>query len=180
MPEVRDTNTLLEQLREIVKVLNAGKIRFALIGGMAVSVRARPRATQDLDFLAEGRCAQQVSGLLRSLGYTVLDERKDLASFVRGDQRVDFLFANHPRSTKFLEAADPVMLPPEVPVVSTEALVALKLQAYTDDPRRLRDLSDIMDLIRYNRCDLDMAQLRSYFALFDQETFFDEILSRLT
>jgi len=44
----------------------------------------------------------------------------------------------------------------------------------------MQSTDDHNALLQQYRDDLDMAQLRMYFALFDQEAFFDEILSRLT
>ena len=39
------------ELRGIVKALNATEIPYALVGGLAVSIYAQPRATEDVDLL---------------------------------------------------------------------------------------------------------------------------------
>jgi hypothetical protein len=62
-------------------------------------------------------------------------------------------------------------------VVSAEALIALKLQGYTNDPRRTQDLEDIRALLRANRGGLDLEEVRRFFALFGRETLLDELLS---
>ncbi len=64
-------------------------------------------------------------------------------------------------------------------VVSAEGLVGFKLQAYANDPARLRDLDDIRALLRANRDALDMQEVRRYFALFDCELLLNEILADL-
>lgn len=63
------------------------------------------------------------------------------------------------------------------PTISLEGLIGLKIQAYTDDPvRRLRDLTDMMELIKINRDRLDLDEIRSYFRLFERENLLDDIL----
>src|SRR6266446_7493846 len=42
---------LYDELRGIVKALNAAEIPYALVGGLAVSIYAQPRATEDVDLL---------------------------------------------------------------------------------------------------------------------------------
>lgn len=60
-----------------------------------------------------------------------------------------------------------------------EELIAFKLQAHVNDPRRLRDVDDIRDLLRTNRETLDLQQVRRYFVLFNREAMLDEILAEL-
>jgi hypothetical protein len=46
----------------------------------------------------------------------------------------------------------------------------------SDDPRRIDDLADIIELMRIHRGSLDLEETRSYFKLFDREKVLDEIL----
>jgi len=62
-------------------------------------------------------------------------------------------------------------------VVRAEGLIAFKLQALVNDPRRTRDLEDIRELLRANRMTLDMQQIRGYFQLFEREGLLDELLA---
>ena len=61
--------------------------------------------------------------------------------------------------------------------MSAEGLIAFKLQALVNDPRRTRDLEDIRQLIRANRATLNLEQVRGYFQLFDREALLDELLT---
>ena len=60
-----------------------------------------------------------------------------------------------------------------------EVLIAFKLQGYVNDPRRLRDVDDIRELLRTNRESLDLQRVRRYFVLFDREAMLDDILAEL-
>lgn len=168
-------SSLMDQLRELAAALSDAGIRFAAIGGLAVNVYGYTRATRDIDFLVEGGLTRQVAQCMDQLGYEPIDQREDLASFVRKKQRADFLFANRPRSKELLaSAADAEKL--GIPVVSLEGILAFKIQAFNDDGRRLRDLSDIMELVERNRENLDLEQIRKDFRLFDREELIDDII----
>lgn len=42
---------LYTELRRIVQALNEADVHYAVVGAMAVSLYAKPRATQDIDLL---------------------------------------------------------------------------------------------------------------------------------
>ena len=48
-----------------------------------------------------------------------------------------------------------------------------------NDARRAQDLEDIKALLRANRSQLDMNEVREYFRLFDKEYLLDELLCNL-
>jgi len=171
---------LIEQLRELLAAFSSEGVSAAAIGGLAVNAHGYPRATHDLDFLIDHADEPRVADMLGRLGYTAIDRRDDLSSWVRGMQRVDLLHARRPISRDLLAAALPTAFG-ELPlrVVGVEGLIGFKIQSYADDPRRLRDLSDIMELLRRHRTVLDMDAVRRYFALFDREDLLDEILAAL-
>jgi hypothetical protein len=55
-------------------------------------------------------------------------------------------------------------------------LIGLKVQAYNDNPKRLQDVMDMVELFRVNQQTLNMDEVRSYFRLFDRERLLDDIL----
>ncbi|HJT96739.1 MAG TPA: hypothetical protein VJ696_00345 [Rhodanobacteraceae bacterium] len=61
-------------------------------------------------------------------------------------------------------------------VVPLEGLIGLKVQAISDDPRRIIDLTDIIELMKIHRTDMDFDEVRRYFRLFDRENWLDDIL----
>jgi len=172
IPEPR----LVEQLRELIAQLNARGVRHALIGGLAVGVYGHVRATRDIDLLIDLVSEPAVSDVMRQLGYEVIDRRENLSSYVRGSERADFLHAHRDNALRILAEARPLAYSDvALPVVSLEGLIGFKIQAYTDDPRRLRDLSDMLELVRLAGQDFNWDEVREYFRTFHQDELFNAL-----
>ena len=52
--------------------------------------------------------------------------------------------------------------------IQVEGIIGLKLQALTNDPRRVQDWVDIRNLIEKHRANLNLTQLYDYFLLFPE------------
>lgn len=63
---------LYVELRRIVRALNEAEIPYAVVGAVAVSLYARPRATQDIDLLIPEESWEPVRTIMAGLGYTLL------------------------------------------------------------------------------------------------------------
>jgi Nucleotidyl transferase AbiEii toxin, Type IV TA system len=143
-------------LRRAVTDLDALKVRWALIGGLAVSVRSVPRFTKDLDFaiaVANDSEAEDVVHRLRGRGYQpaeVLEQQYvERLSGVRlersgSDVIVDLLFASSGIENEVVTSATRLEVLPQLsaPVATTGHLIALKTLA-----GRNQDLTDIGSLI---------------------------------
>lgn len=165
------------QIAEVTAALNAIGARFALIGGLALASYKVVRATQDVDLLTEAERADEIDAELARLGYRRLHRSADAANYVRGDERVDLLYARRPIAQRLLaDAAELKTALGDLRVVSAEGLIGFKLQGLVNDPRRTQDLEDIRALLRANRAVLDMEVVRAYFRLFERETLLDELL----
>jgi hypothetical protein len=130
-------------LRTSVADLNAAGVRWALVGGLAVSARTIPRFTKDLDFaiaVASDSEAEEVVHRLRSHGYHpvgVLEqdyvERLSGVRMARNgsDVLVDLLFASSGIENEVVASADRLEVLPRltVPVATTPHLIALKVLA---------------------------------------------------
>ena len=169
------------QIQEVVSLLNDRGIRFALIGGLALAPHKVIRATQDVDLLTDATSAELIHKELLCRGYQCLHRSADAGNYVRSDERLDFLYASRPTALKLLSTARELSTPfGTFRVVNAEGLIALKLQAYVNNPRRTQDLEDIRALLRTNRETIDLAAVREFFQLFDRATLLDEILRDLT
>ena len=60
---------LFEEFRTIVAVLGAARVPYALCGGLAMSIHARPRATIDIDLLAPAAAVALIAGALLPCGF---------------------------------------------------------------------------------------------------------------
>ncbi len=59
-----------QDFKELLSAFNAGKVRYLIVGGYAVSFRAQPRATKDLDILigADAENSKAVYAALAKFG----------------------------------------------------------------------------------------------------------------
>jgi hypothetical protein len=145
-----------QELRKAVADLDALKVRWALVGGLAISVRSVPRFTKDLDFavaVADDSEAEDVVHRLRGRGYQPLEvleqdyvERLSGVRLERGgsDVVVDLLFASSGIENEVVASATRLQVLPRLsaPVAITGHLIALKTLA-----GRNQDLTDLGSLI---------------------------------
>ncbi len=172
------TSRLGKQLQEVVAGMQKAGAPFALIGGLALASHKVVRATQDIDLLTDADKADAVHRELEQLGYRCLHRSPDAGNYLHGDERVDFLYAHRPLARKLLANARELKTSlGSLRVVSTEGLIAFKLQGFVNNPRRTQDLEDLRQLIRNNRSTLDMKEVQQYFQLFNRQALLQEILS---
>lgn len=160
--------TLLDTLRTVVDVLHRHSIRFAVIGGLAVTMRGRLRTTQDVDLLA-AIPQLQLPGVLSDLvshGF-VIDEVDAIARWnYEGLMplssgtgiRVDFMKSVLPVFDEIMRrATDETFEDRTLRVADVEGLLLLKLAAF-----RPQDQLDIRGLLAANsgRVDLDWVRLQ--------------------
>jgi len=176
---------LEEALLQIRADLTALRLPWALIGGLAVSLRGEPRTTRDVDVtvaVAGDREAEQVVIALRNRGYRELPEggvlmhRKldrlvgvRLLPPIAAEPRaiVDVLFASSGIEPEIVAHAESVAGPAgmPLPLVSTGHLIALKVLA-----GRLQDLADCDNLLQVAK-PADLAETREALQLITQRGF---------
>ena len=167
-------------LIEIHTALEEQGIAHALIGGLALTVHGAPRATIDLDFLADGDRDGDVDALIRSRGYDCLHRTENVGNYLSPERergRIDFLFVRRPLGRAILErAVSHEVLGQHLRVADAADLIGLKVQSSSNDPRRRgRDMVDVERLLASGDVDLDRA--RKYFQLFDRESELDVLLA---
>ena len=64
---------LYEEFRAIVTALGAARAPYAVCGGLAMSIHARPRATIDIDLLAPADAVGQIADALSAHGFVRRD-----------------------------------------------------------------------------------------------------------
>ena len=146
--------------------------RFALVGGLAISVRGEVRATRDVDLavaVADDSELEKLVADLAKAGYrpvaTVEQEARRRLAVVRLESpagfRVDLLAASCGIEPEIVAAATPVQFEGAgaVPVAIAEDLLAMKLLAART--RRARDWDDALGLLQINpRLDLALVRQR--------------------
>lgn len=141
-------------------------VRHALIGGFALAVHGVHRATQDIDFLADGAKKDDIVKALNAAGFVLRHSTTEVLQF-GGVGFLDVLLANRPLSLTMLEDAKE-HTPLSVRVLRIEDLIGLKIQAYSNDPsREYQDKADIQNLLGKHP-NLDWNRIQKYADLFGQ------------
>lgn len=148
-------------LRTAVQDLGGLGHGFAIVGGFAVSARAEPRTTKDVDFAVSvtgDHEAEQLAFELQNRGYQIEATVEQKATSRLATMRtlsptgavVDLLFASSGIEPEIVTAASPVELLEglTVPVASLPHLIAIKVLA-RDDQRRPQDRIDLRALLQH-------------------------------
>lgn len=179
-------NPLEAALRRVAADLAEVERRWAVIGGLAVSARAEPRTTRDVDVViavADDADAETVVFQLQSRGYRVLLALEQVSvgrlSTVRLSTPgvgphgvvVDLLFASSGIEAEIVAAAELIEIVPglSLPIARIGHLLALKILA-RDDRRRPQDWDDIRALLSEASPD-DVDEARDALALIEQRGY---------
>jgi len=164
-------------IEELIVTLDSIGATYALIGGLALASHNVIRATQDVDLLSRAADSDAIDRAFKAKGFRCLHRNGDVANYLRGDERVDFLFASREIAKRLLiDAPARETSFGLLRVVSAEGLIGFKLQAIVNDPRRTQDLEDIRALLRTNRDSLNLNEVRDYFRLFGRDALLEELL----
>ena len=131
-----------------------------MIGGLAVSARAEPRLTRDVDLAVAVKSdadAEALLGRLFAKGYLLISSVEQEATGRLATARlrlgesgivIDLLFASSGIEPELVSAAEEIELLPglKLPVARVGDLIALKLLA-RDDRRRPQDADDLRALL---------------------------------
>jgi hypothetical protein len=160
----------LELGRVCAELTRLGR-RFALVGGLAVSIRGEVRFTRDIDLAVELGSDAETESLIRDLragGFRIAaiveHETRGRLSTVRLRSRagvkVDLLVASSGIEAEVVAAATPVAIEGagSIPVATVEDLVALKVLSMS--PSRPQDRIDARSLL-VAAPDLDLARVRT-------------------
>lgn len=167
------TPRLRDVVQDVAGVLHARSVAFALVGGLAVSVRTEPRFTRDADLAVAVDDDEGAQTVVRALApryepVTVLEQealgrmaavRLGQAAHSPAGVVVDLLFASSGVEAEIVETAEPLEVFPgvQVPVARTGALVVTKLLAR--DASRPLDAADLHALLAVaDRDDLALAE----------------------
>lgn len=172
-------DTLARALRSAAADLTALGVPFALVGGLAVSLRGYVRFTRDIDFAVATTSDAAVEALVREArarGYQVdalveQDDAARIATVRLGSPlgvTVDLLAASSGIEAEIVSRSERVAWDDtfSLPVARVEELVALKVLSMTD--RRPRDQGDALALLRLG---LSMPELEANLRLIEARGF---------
>ena len=167
------------ELRAVHEFLDSHGFRSAVIGGVALAAYGHPRMTLDLDMVTESAAQDVLVAFMESRGFTTLHRSSGYSNHRHPERRhgrVDFMYVQG-RTSELLFGALRHLPGPggvRVAVPRPEHLIAMKVHAIRNDPRRrLRDLADIGFLL--GRDDVDRESARRYFEQADLMEAWDEL-----
>ncbi len=153
---------LADVLKKTLADLKGVGADFAVVGGLAVSVRSEPRFTRDIDYAVVDASDPAAEGVIHSLlgrGYrlrNLLEQKRlgriatvRLVSPYHQEVFVDLLFASSGIEREVVQAAKPVRLLRGVTakVASIGHLLAMKVLSV--NKVRKQDHADILQLLRF-------------------------------
>jgi hypothetical protein len=156
---------LTDVVRRLAVTFERRKVQHALIGGLAVGLRSRPRATMDADFILNVS-ALAFPGLLEDLieqGFTI-DEFEAIRrwsadrflAFTYHGVRIDWMQPVIPLYATVLKTAQSQpWRDAHLSVATPEGLILTKMVAF-----RPQDQADIETLLIANRDNMDVALIR--------------------
>lgn len=141
-----------DALARLVAVFQKRGIPYTLMGGLAVAAWGAPRATEDIDLLAEASPSPELDAALRAAGFGVEwrrggpDDPIPLLLRLRSASgpEIDVICATRTWEREMLNRSIRVRIPGglETPVIAVEDLIVLKLMAGGPG-----DLADVVDLL---------------------------------
>lgn len=168
-----------EALRKITRRLEEMGIPYAVAGGMALFQHGFRRFTEDVDILVTSEGLKQIHAKLEGLGYVPPFTRSKNLRDTELGVRIEFLIAGQypgdgkPKPVAFPDPAKVGVEIEGVRYLSLPALVELKLASGMTNPDRMKDLTDVMELIKLLGLPRDFGQSLNafvrdrYFELWD-------------
>ena len=159
-----DRSAVHDSLRRITARLDQLGIAYAVAGGMALFVHGYRRFTEDIDLLVTRDGLAVLHDALDGLGYVrAFPGARSLRDADSG-VRIEFLVAGDfpgdgkPKPVAFPDPVSVVVEMDGVRYLSLPALIELKLASGMTSPGRLRDLADVMELIRQRGLDVTFQE----------------------
>jgi len=156
-----------------------------LIGGFAVNYYKVVRQTADVDFLILKNDFDKIIGLLEKAGYKrdfVQENFVQLKSSKISLLDVDFMFVEIDTLAKILKESQEIEIARRnFHVPSLEHLIALKLHSIKYNPklRLIRDLPDIINLIKMNELNFKDKKFQELCRKFGTDEIYEKILEAL-
>lgn len=159
-----ERSKVFDALRKITKRLDDLGIHYAVVGAMALFTHGLRRFTEDVDILVTKEDLKRVHDKLEGLGYRPPHRHSKHLRDTELGVRIEFLTTGeYPGDGK----KKPVVFPDPksvsfesdgVKYINLQSLVELKLASGMTNPGRLKDLSDVLELIKLLNLPSDLSQ----------------------
>ena len=162
------------------------RLRYLVIGGLAINHYGYSRETSDLDFFISQSERAEWMQLLAKFGYTHFNDGGNFIQYEAPGKNawpVDLMLVQEKTFAPILAASlDADFFGVKSRVPSLEHLIALKLHALknTRMHRFLKDFLDVENLIRINRLDIKSKNIRELFDKYGTPDLYEKISRSFT
>lgn len=144
-----------QTLRKLAQALESAAIDYCIIGGMALVIHGYVRATQDVDILLSSSGLEAFRRFLVGKGFVpsfpgASRSFRDTVTNVTVEILItgEFPGDGRPKSVSFPNPATVTVDREGIKVIAINKLIELKLASGMSAPDRLKDLADVLELIR--------------------------------
>ena len=166
----------------IGEITHQQNVSCVLIGGFAVNHYKVARQTVDIDFLIVKEDFEKISSALKEAGYRQSSAQENFAQLENARlslRNIDFMFVDRLTLDKIMEEAKPITITGQKFIVpSLDHLIALKLHSIKNNEklRLLKDLPDIVSLIRKNNVNVESMEFKELCLKYGTEDLYRRIL----
>jgi len=167
-----------EQFEILTKFFERENLDYAVVGAFALYAYGYTRVTRDIDFVTRIEYQDKIVAYLESIGFETLNRSAGFSNHLHpvGTVRIDLIYLEKETAKIIFSATlrKLILGNIELPVVSPEHLIALKLFSIQNDPeRKYKELADIKEIIRLT--DIENEVIRNYFKKYGLEQYYNEI-----
>ncbi len=143
-----------DALRAIASKLDELGVSYAVAGGMALNAHGYQRATSDVDVLVTGEGLRKIHQELEGLGYVPPFAGSKSLKDVQAKVRIEFLVAGQfpgdgkPKPVAFPDPSEAGAEIDGIRYLKLPVLVELKLASGLTNPLRMKDITDVLELIQ--------------------------------
>lgn len=155
---------LSEYAQSLYEMFEREGIPLLLAGGWAVGHHGYSRFTRDVDFICSRANESKAIALMKSLGFEIAFESMATRFELKESlifPPIDLLWVSPETFAKMADTDQRTGLHGEIPVITLEALISMKLHALKDrEERHDKDLLDIRELLSKNPRVISDTRLR--------------------
>jgi hypothetical protein len=159
-----EDSAVFRTLYKITRALNSLGIPYAVVGGMALFRHGVRRFTEDVDILVTKRDLNTIHEQFEGRGYLAPFAKSKHLRDTQTGVKIEFITTGeYPGDGKkkpvvFPDPRDVSFDADEISYVNLQTLVQLKLASGMTHPGRLKDLSDVLELIRVLELPIDFSE----------------------
>ncbi len=141
-------------LERLIRILEEDQVPYAIIGAMALNEFGYRRVTEDVDVLLTHAGLDKLKARHLGLGYTEKSEGSKGLRDTVNNVPIDVVLAGEypgdgrPKSVRFPDPEQEAMVGKRIRLLPLNRFLELKLASGLTAPHRLRDLADVLELIR--------------------------------